>query len=450
MIPKQRVVWTDGMLMEPLHFQQQERYLEHFIHQSTNAIESLYWGFTELIIDEALLNQGIISIQSAIGVFPDGTPFNIGIQDPIPAPFMIDENTQDAVVVLSIVRDLPGNSYINLTDKKIESRYKAVDAELVDRNYGISEEGSPMSSVVQLGQIQFQIGFESTMSQSKTMLPICLIQEKTQNGKVLLDENFLPPLLCVQSIGWLSGMTKELLGIISQRLKKFQRPYMQSSAGGLNELYELLLLQLLNEYFFKISHLLALPKIHPERLFYLLLEMLGRLSFIPQIDILQEEAIIYEHKAPTTSFSILFSSLYKVLSLVIEAPAIALQFQYQDGLHIYKNDQHLQFEKLIFIVSADMQADLLQARFPLQTKLGPIDQIVNLIDLQLPGVGLLPLVTPPRYIPYYPNSVYFEADTSTDLYRKMTNSTAIAMSIVGDFSKLRFDVWGIKGNKIKD
>ncbi|MCV2509222.1 MAG: type VI secretion system baseplate subunit TssK, partial [Neisseriaceae bacterium] len=150
------------------------------------------------------------------------------------------------------------------------------------------------------------------------------------------------------------------------------------------------------------------------------------------------------------SFFNLFRSLRGALSLIIESPSVGLQFlDAGDGIYIHQNDPQLRVEKIIFAVSANVPSDKLKVIFPAQTKIGPADLISDLIELQLPGIRMIPLATPPRNVPYYPSSVYFELDNQDDLYKRTLSSVSIALSIVGDFPSLRFDVWGIRERRVK-
>lgn len=453
MLPKQKVIWVEGMMMETQHFQQQERYFEHILNSRINGINSLYWGFTELELDYSFLQQGKITIKKAKGIFPDGTTFELPTIDPLPLPISItgDDNAQGEVISLVISMDILGNPHTDLTKKKLNSRYKAIEAEIVDRNFGIYSEGTPQSENIQISQLNLRLSLDKNTNNSESTLPICKVQELTRDGRIILDDNFLPPLLDFKAFGWLESVTNELLGIISQRLKFIRDDDFQQSIGSLTELFELLLLQLFNEYKFKLAHLLLIPQVHPERLFFIYLEMLGKLCFVPGAENFRiMKNIEYNHRSPHDGFLQLIASLRKALSLVIESPSVALQFiDRGDGIYVYQNDPQLRLEKIIFAVSAEMPVDKLKISFPTQTKLGPSDKIANLIELQLPGARLIPLVTPPRHIPYYPNSVYFEVDVQDPVYKEAISSVAMALSIVGDFPDLRFDVWGIRKGRIR-
>ena len=84
-----KVVWSEGMFLRPHHFQQHVRYLENYIEGRCADTRSYTWGFKELQLDQQLLGLGKIAISAARGVFPDGTPFNIPVDDEPPLPLEV-------------------------------------------------------------------------------------------------------------------------------------------------------------------------------------------------------------------------------------------------------------------------------------------------------------------------------------------------------------------------
>lgn len=72
-----KVVWSEGLFLRPQIFQQQERYLEYFVHQRASSSGLFFWGFSQYEIDREALAYGKLVLRSASGVFPDGTPFDI-------------------------------------------------------------------------------------------------------------------------------------------------------------------------------------------------------------------------------------------------------------------------------------------------------------------------------------------------------------------------------------
>ena len=84
-----KVVWSEGLFLQPQHFQQQDRYLERYVETRCQALIPHSWGFTEIEIERDFLSIGKFGLRRAPGVFPDGTPFRMPDDDPLPAPIDI-------------------------------------------------------------------------------------------------------------------------------------------------------------------------------------------------------------------------------------------------------------------------------------------------------------------------------------------------------------------------
>ena len=83
---RNKVVWSQGMFLQPHHFQQEARYIERALDSRIRALSPFAWGFAELQLDDSLLALGRVGIARASGIWPDGTPFAIPQLDPAPAP----------------------------------------------------------------------------------------------------------------------------------------------------------------------------------------------------------------------------------------------------------------------------------------------------------------------------------------------------------------------------
>ena len=60
MTNQHKVVWSEGMFLQPQHFQQQERYIQAQLAQAMCAMQVDTWGFTALKIDPGQLALGCI------------------------------------------------------------------------------------------------------------------------------------------------------------------------------------------------------------------------------------------------------------------------------------------------------------------------------------------------------------------------------------------------------
>jgi type VI secretion system protein ImpJ len=101
-------------------------------------------------------------------------------------------------------------------------------------------------------------------------------------------------------------------------------------------------------------------------------------------------------------------------------------------------------QKIVLVARAHMPADRLRNDFPLQAKLGPVETMKQLIDLQLPGARLSSMALPPRHVPYYADGVYFEVESHGAAWNELMSSSAMALSVVGEFPGLHVEAWGLR------
>jgi type VI secretion system protein ImpJ len=98
----------------------------------------------------------------------------------------------------------------------------------------------------------------------------------------------------------------------------------------------------------------------------------------------------------------------------------------------------------ILAVKADVPLDVLHTQFVSQTKIGSIDNIRDLINLQLPGIEIKPMPVVPRALPYHAGYTYFELDSSCEEWAALKNAAAIALHVAGDFANLSLQLWAVR------
>ena len=91
-----------------------------------------------------------------------------------------------------------------------------------------------------------------------------------------------------------------------------------------------------------------------------------------------------------------------------------------------------------------MTVDILHTQFISQTKLGAVDKIRDLINLQLPGIALKAMPVVPRALPYHAGYTYFELDNTSEEWAHLLSSSALAIHIAGEFKGLSLQLWAVR------
>jgi type VI secretion system protein ImpJ len=99
----------------------------------------------------------------------------------------------------------------------------------------------------------------------------------------------------------------------------------------------------------------------------------------------------------------------------------------------------------VLAAKADMKSEDLRRQLPAQSKIGPVEKIRDLVNLQLPGIAVAPMPVAPRQIPYNAGFLYFEFDKNSQMWRMLKTSGGIAFHFGEEFAGLDLQLWAIRG-----
>ncbi len=441
---RDKVIWTEGMFLQPQHFQQHDRYLEHQWRERSAVAAGYGWGFTALAIDEAALSLGKLSLLEARGALPDGTMFSIPSQDAAPAALDIPADTRDEVIVLAAPLQRAGvaDSDAEQAQGSTWPRYRTAEAEIGDAN-GAGDRSAP----IQLGRLHLRLMPARSAAEGWVALGITRVIERRADNRVLLDARYVPPLLHAPAHPVLDGTVRELCGLLRQRGEALAARLAAPGRGGVGEIADFLLLEAVNRNEPLFNHLQRLSLLHPESLYRACVSLAGDLCTFR--DRRRPGAYAdYVHDDLEATFRPVIDDLRQSLSMVLEQSAIPIELQdrkYGIRVALIPDLQLQRTATFVLAVSAQLPGDALRARFPTQVKIGPAERIRDLVNLQLPGVGLRPLPVAPRQIPYHAGHSYFELETrNNDLWKQLETSGGLAMHIAGDFPGLELEFWAIR------
>ena len=439
-----RVVWSEGMFLRPHHFQQHARYTENYIEQRCSVLRPFAWGFSELQIDQQLLGLGKISISRASGVFPDGTPFRIPDDDEPPLAIDVPDNTRESEVFLSLPLRRPGTPEIDSSgDPEALARYSPIEYETQDSStVGGGQAG------VQIGKLRMRLLLAGDHRDEYACMGVVRIVESRVDKSILIDEHYLPPTLDCQTVGGLAGFIKELHGLLKHRAEALAGRVAVSGRGGAADIADFLLLQVVNRYQPLIAHLSTLRTYHPEDFYRLAISMAGEMASFTNAEKRAPEFPPYRHDDLQNSFAPVFEALRQSLSMVLEQSAVAIPLQdrkYGIRVATVADRSLLDHASFILAVTADVPTEDIRKRLPAQLKIGPVEQIRQLVNVQLPGIRVRPMPVAPRQIPYHAGFVYFELDRSSELWQQLKTSGGFAFHLGGEFPGIQMEFWSIKG-----
>lgn len=439
-----KVIWTEGMFLQPQHFQQHDRHLEQQLRDRLQALCGYGWGFAALTLDEAALNLGKLAVSSAQGLLPDGTAFSLPGNDAAPAAFDVPGDVRNELVVLALTLQRPGviESDAEEAGGSLGTRYKVAEVDVGDNNTNADRDAA-----LQIGRLNLRLMLARDAVEGYATLGVARIIERRADNKVVLDPHYVPPMLHARGHVILDGYVRELFGLLHQRGEALAARLAQPGRSGSGEIADFLLLEAVNRNEPLFAHLQAVSVLHPERLYSACLTLAGDLATFRERR-RPTPYPEYNHDDLARTFRPVIDDLRQSLSMVLEQTAIPIDLQdrkYGVRVAIIADVELQRSAQFVLAVAAQMPGEALRGRFPTQVKIGPVERIRDLVNLQLPGVTLRPLPVAPRQIPYHAGFNYFELETrNNELWKQLETSGGMAMHIAGEFPGLELEFWAIR------
>ena len=448
MSKRARVIWSEGMLLSPHHMQLQDAYHEQRSSDLHRSGLTFSYGFSKLTLDREAVEAGHVRVQSAAGVFPRGEPFNVPEREDAPEGRTLEEHfplqETELKVSLGLRVHRAGQAQIAKSDGG-ETRYRESVLKTSDVTTGVNERE------VQVARATPRILFADENLGDYDLLPMARILRKPEGGYAY-KEAFLPPLISIESSAHLTRQLQKLLDILVARSTTLSERRHRSAGGasefGRTDVAGFWLLGVVNGFIPLLTHYLRFPKSHPETVFLGLVDLAGRLTTLS--DEGPRDLPAYDHDNAGPVFADLVQRIPAYLEESIPQNFMRIPLNRRDELVFvgrFEDDRLLDPSVKWYLgASANVSADLIQNQLPDKIKIASPDKIDFLVSMALTGVGLTLAHTQPAALPAQAGFVYFQLDTSGDVWGLVTGSRGIAMYVPRDFPGAHLELIAILGD----
>ena len=439
----QPVIWSKGTFLTPQHLQAQDRYIEGLLSFRLQAQTFRPWGFRELEIDQEQLANGIIQVNRAVGLTPDGLAFDIPASDPAPAPKPIDGHFEgdrrDLKIFLAIPPLREGGVNIAPRTSRADTRYMSESLAIRDENTGQQEKS------IQVGRKNFRIVTEVESQRGLTAMPLAHV-ELSAGDVFQLNPRFVPPVSVTAASEYLVTIARRIVEILaakSSTLASFRRQKNIALADfTTSDVANFWLLYTVNSYFPGFRRLFEGTRSHPEQLFRTMLEMAGALTAFSR-DIQTADLPIYDHNNLGVCFTDLDEKLRRLLETVIPRNFVTLPLEYKRTA-IYGTDleekRFFENTRLLLAVASEARAADLIARGPSLIKIGSNESVDQLVRQALPGLSLTHMPSPPSTVPVKMNYQYFSLDPVGDAWESIVRGRSMSVFVPSEFPEPKMEL----------
>jgi type VI secretion system protein ImpJ len=449
----QKVVWYEGMNLEPHHFQQWDRHHRSELNSRLRSLIRYHWGITQVTINKEALTNGQFELQNCKGIMPDGLSFNMPDDDPLPKfrevqnLFPATMERLPAYLVLPLERPDSRNCVLDDLQSDRDTRFIFEEIRRHDDNTGGDERR------VGVGRPNFQIRFEGESLEDFSPIKIAEVI-RTPDGTYALNENFIPPCLTISASESLMKITRRLLELLVTRSSNLMERRRYQPSGHLevsaSDIAVFWLLHTVNSFIPLLNYYHSSAKYHPEELYRTCLALVGQLAtFSPVVTSPPTDMPIYNHSDLANCFNRLESRIKELLGEVVpKTPFIRITLEKRGEMISYAKIEDVSlFHDAEFYLACKHDLDEKQVadEFPKDARIASPEMLNGVIASAITALRVEFKVRPPAGVPVKQGIQYFRLDKQGHFWDAICTSKAICIYVPKDkFPDMQLELYAIR------
>jgi len=439
----QKVVWYEGMKLDPHHFQQADRYNQYSINSRFNSLNPNFWGITEMNLDSAALAGGSFGFVTCKGIMPDGFNFNMPENDPLPKSrnfedlFETTSEKLDVFLVIPAENSSGNNCFIGDGINNNSARFILQNLDMADYNTGIN------MRAVGIAKPNFQFRFGDESLEDFTSIKIGEIT-RSSDGKYTADKNYIPPSLSVTNSEMLQELVRKLLGTLVSKSKELRaQTSIHKPELTMTQVEILLMLQTINSFVPLLNYYHQSSTTHPENLYILLLNLAGQLSTYSNMGIKVTEFPSYDHKHLNEVFNGIVNEINAMLNVqkTIERRDVVIPLRKQaDTLYVGQLSPNQISSQFFIAVTGDIPEKKIITELPKNIKISAYEEIFAVHQAGIQGVIVEYVARPPIGVSVNEKAHYFKINKEGRFWEKIAAKNNIAFFIASEFKTLQMEL----------
>lgn len=444
-----KIVWNEGMLLTPHHFQQWDNYHEEALNSRFRSAVPFDYGIIELQINHEAVANGNFQLISCQAVMPDGLVVNVPDAEGIPDLRQVGEHFKPEAERLGVHLAIPAKKFGEVNFQ--ENGVKANSNVRFLQEAGLAKDETTGSNEQQVAYAKsnLRIIFDDEVRDGFTSMKIAELT-RTPTGHLQIDEDYIPPTIKVSSSGWIVSMVRQLVEILNTKSGSLgeQRRQRTDAVADFttSEVAVFWLLHTINSSIPTMAHFFNAPLVHPERLYLQMAELVGKLMTF-STGLYPRDIVKYDHDDLRFTFNNLSTQLKELLETVIPSRCVPIPLEKRrDTLYVGRiEDERLLKDAGFFLaVRAKVPEAKLIEGVPRVVKVGSKDDIDTIIGSALPGVVLTHSNPPPAPIPTRVGFKYFQLDTIGPYWDRIKGSKIIAVYVPDEIADENLELYAVK------
>ena len=444
-----KIVWNEGMLLTPHHFQQSDNYHEELLNSRVQSIMQHEYGVIDLQVNNEAVANGNFQITNCRAVMPDGLVINVPDAEAVPDLRPVANHFGVEAERLGVHLAIPAK-------KMGEANFQASGGGL-NGNLRFLQEGSLVKDEtsgtneqpIAYAKSNLRIIFDDELRDGFTSIKIAELQ-RTPTGQLKISDEYIPPILKISASVWVANMLRQVVEILITKSGSLGEQRRSSNASladfTTSEVAVFWLLNTINASIPTMAHYFRSPVLHPEKLYLEMAGLVGKLMTF-SIESHPKDIVKYDHDDLYFTFYSLSSQLKDLLETVIPSRCVPIPLEKtRDTLYVGRiEDERLLKEAEFYLaVRAQMPEAKLMEGVPRVVKIASRDVIDSVIGSALPGVVLTLASPPPAPIPSRVGFKYFKLDTIGPYWNGINGSKVISVYVPNDIPDEKLEMYAVK------
>jgi type VI secretion system protein ImpJ len=441
-----KVLWGEGMLLRPQHFQRQDQYHEHCLQKGIRAVHPYPWGVEQLQVDREALANNVLRVLALSLRFQDGELYDAPGTDELPGTIDLNALPQphQAVTYYAALPGIKqfGGNFAQPGQPATATRFMQDNRETPD----LYTRAAPAQLSYLKKALRLVSEFEPR--DAYTQFPLLRIR-RVSSGGFELDGAFVPPSVSVGSAPILYLQLRRLLDALQAKVSALYGHHREPSKNVIEfrsgDMSSFWLLHTASSACASLTHYVNHPDLHPERLYEQMLGIAGALMTFSKSWTLADLPN-YQHADPGPAFAKLHLIIRELLDTVISSKYFAIVLnEVRPSYHIGMLDSGKIDEKTTFYVavSAAMPALELVEAVPRRFKIGAPDDVEKFVLSALPGVRIQHAPQLPAAVPVRPDACYFLLEAKGQMYERMLQAQSVSIYVPSGLKELRLELLAV-------
>ena len=447
-----KIIWYEGMNLEPHHFQQLSRSIDQNLNFRIKTLKPNDWGLISINMDEDAIANGNFKLTNCRGTMPDGFNFQMPEKDSLPPARSFSGDfpaTQENFgIYLSIANDKTGGQNFALDESitKRNTRFSLDQIMISDENTGTGERE------IGVAKANFKILFEPESTEDLTTIKIAEIV-RSPEGEFALSKTYIPPSLAIKASDNLTNLLRRLFELLIARSNALRKRRRQLPDGNMemtaNDMPIFWLLYSVNAYIPILSQCLSEGLVHPENVYSSLLSLTGQLStFSASENILPQDFPNYDHNNPAGGFQKIEKNLIQLLGDITPAKNFIQIELEKKGETIFigqvADKAIFKDSKFFLVCSSDTPDENLVNELPVKMRIASPEVIKQVLSSATPALPIKYVPRPPTGVPVRPQSHYFRLEKEGQFWKQIENSKTIVIYKPSEFSAVELELLAVK------